>query len=179
MKLAKSLLFFSIAALPLMAAEVPRRSAEYAANTPAGGQLLLSQYKGKVVCLAFMYTTCSHCQAVSRLLTTLQAEYGPKGFQALGVAFDDGASRLVTNFVKQNGVTFPVGYSDRQQPLSYLGLGANERFSVPQIVFIDKKGTIRQQSLPLQDDKTATEANIRSMIQKLLAEPGGNRPAPL
>src|SRR5215217_5365706 len=105
MKLAKSLLFFSLAALPLVAAEVPRKSPEYAAKTPAGGQLLLSQYKGKVVCLAFMYTTCPHCQALARMLTTLQAEYGPKGFQALGVAFDPGASKLVTDFIKQNNVS--------------------------------------------------------------------------
>ena len=173
MNLAKALLFFSLAALPLAAADVPRKSPEYAAQTPAGGQILLSQYKGKVVCMAFMYTTCPHCQALARELTTLQAEYGPKGFQALGVAFDPGASGLLANFIKQTGATFPVGYSEREPPLSYLGLASDARFSIPQIVFIDKKGMIRQQSIPLNDEKTGSEANLRNMIQTLLAEPGG------
>lgn len=173
MRLAKSLLFFSLTVLPLAAADVPRKSPEFAAQTPAGGQLLLSQYKGKVVVLEFAFTTCPHCQASARLLTQLYKEYGPKGFQPITVAFNDMAGMLVPDFVKQNGVTFPVGFSLRDPVLNYLQLPADARLSVPQMVIIDRKGVIRQQSLAANDDKTATEVNLRNMIETLLKEPAG------
>jgi peroxiredoxin len=176
MKLVKSLLVFSLMLLPLMAGDVPRKAPEFAAQTPAGGQLLLSQYKGKVVILEFLFTTCPHCQASGRMLSQLQKEYGPKGFQPLGVAFNDMANMLVPDFVKNNGVTFPVGYSPREQVLNFLELSADARLSVPQIVIIDRKGMIRQQSLPSMDEKIGTEANLRSTIEMLLKEPAGAAP---
>ena len=173
MRLAKALLFLSFTVLPLAAADVPRKAPEFAAQMPAGGQLLLSQYKGKVVCLEFLFTTCPHCQASARFLTQLAKEYGPKGFQPVGVAFNDMAGMLVPDFVKNNGVSFPVGFSPREQVLNYLQLSPDERLSVPQMVLIDRKGMIRQQSLPANDEKTATEANLRNMIETLLKEPAG------
>jgi peroxiredoxin len=170
MKFAKSLLFLTLSVLPLVAAEVPRKSPEFAAKMPAGGQLLLSQYKGKVVVLEFAFTTCPHCQASARLLTQLYKEYGPRGFQPIAVAFNEMANMLVPDFVKNNGVTFPVGSSLREPVLNYLQLSPEERLSVPQIVIIDRKGVIRQQSMASMDEKTATEANLRNMIETLLKE---------
>ena len=42
-----------------------------------GGQPLhLSQYKGKVVVMAFILTTCSHCQRTTGYLNKLQKELG-------------------------------------------------------------------------------------------------------
>jgi hypothetical protein len=107
------------------------------------------------------------------LLAKLSAEYGPKGFQPVGVAFNDMAGMLVPDFIKNNGVTFPVGFSQREQVMNYLGLSPDARVSVPQIVLIDRKGMIRQQSLSLNDDRTASEANLRTMIETLLKEPAG------
>src|SRR3954453_815862 len=178
MRLAKSLLFFSLTVLPLVAAEVPRKSPEFAAQMPAGGQLLLTQYKGKVIVLEFAYTTCPHCQASARLLTQLYKEYGPRGFQPVAVAFNDMANMLVPDFVKQNGVTFPVGSSPREPVLNYLQFSPDERLSVPQLVIIDRKGMIRQQSLPSMDEKIGTEANLRNMIETLLKEPATSTSAP-
>lgn len=41
----------------VLAAPVPRKSPEFAISMPGGGQRLLSQYRGKVVALAFLSTT--------------------------------------------------------------------------------------------------------------------------
>ena len=75
--------------------------------------------------------------------------------------------------MKQNGITFPVGFSLRDPVMNYLQMSADARLSVPQIVVIDRKGMIRQQSLTANDDTTATEANLRNMIETLLTEPAG------
>jgi len=125
------------------------------------------------VVLEFIFTTCPHCQHSCQMLSQLQKEYGPKGFQPLAVAWNDMAKMLVPDFVKENHVTFPVGYGDRNLANTYLQNPPEESLSVPQIVFIDRKGMIRMQSLPRNDGATGSEANVRQMIEKLLAEKAG------
>ena len=41
---------------------------------------------------------------------------------------------------------FPVGVSNRSTVLGYLGISELERIGVPQIIVIDRKGVIREQS---------------------------------
>jgi peroxiredoxin len=174
MRFAKALFALSIAVQsvqPLAASDVPRKSPEFAVLMPSGGQLLLSQYRGKVVCLHFIFTTCPHCQAEARVMTQLYAQYGAKGFQPIAVAFNEGAASLVPDFVKSIGVTYPVGYAPRESVLNYLQVSNDTRLSVPQVVFIDRKGMIRQQSLPADDAVTSGEANVRAMVDKLVQEP--------
>lgn len=174
MRFAKLILAMAAIVVASQAAEVPRKSPEFAILLPGGKQLLLSQYRGKVVALEFLFTTCPHCQAASRAMSKLNAEYGPKGLQPLGVAFNENSEKLVGEFVRDYGVTYPVGFSPREQVLSYLQ-NSDGRVSVPQMVFIDRKGMIRQQSLPMNDANTASEANMRKMIETLLAEPAGKQ----
>ncbi len=53
-----------------------RKAPEFAFTVPGQGQKLLSQYRGKVVALEIIYTTCPHCQAASKIMTKFQQEYG-------------------------------------------------------------------------------------------------------
>ena len=109
------------------AAPVPRPSKEFTVVTPEGPRILLSSLKGKVVVVQFLFTWCPHCQAFSKLLTKLNAEYGPRGFQALGVAFDDDDPNnklplkdKAAAYAKQYA-GFPVGYSTRSTGVKLLG----------------------------------------------------------
>lgn len=157
-------------ALSVFAAEVPRQSPEFVLNYPGGKQDLLSKQRGKVVLVEFLFTTCPHCQHTAGIFSKLQADYGSKGFQAIGVAFNDMAQMLVPDFIRDYGAKFPVASAGREQVMSYLSLSAMERFVVPQIVLIDKKGVIRAQSPPLGDPKLQDEANLRTQIEALLKE---------
>lgn len=157
------------------AASLPRSSPEFAIQMPGGKQLLLSSYRGKVVLVQFLYTTCPHCQATSQMLTKVSNDYSAKGVQVLGVAFNEMAGMLVPDYVKDYHVAFPVGFSQRSSVLSYLGISVMERFVVPQIVIIDKKGEIRMQSPPMGDERLQDEAFVRQELDKLLKEPGGVR----
>jgi cytochrome oxidase Cu insertion factor (SCO1/SenC/PrrC family) len=96
-----------IGAVSLTGAEIPRQAPEYAFALPSGQQELLSKYKGKVIVLEFLLTTCPHCQNSCRILSKLNSELGPKGFQPLGVAINPEAD--VNDFVKKFGVNFPIG----------------------------------------------------------------------
>src|SRR3954447_5060346 len=161
----------------LTGAEVPRTAPEFAIKMPQGGQTLLSQYRGKVVVCEFLFTTCPHCQHASQLMSRLQTEYGPKGMQALGVAFNDMSHMLVPDFVRDFKVNYPVGYSTREAVHAFLQHDPTIALHVPSLVFIDRKGMIRHQSLPQNDTTTSTEAFMRETIEKLLKEGSAVAPA--
>jgi thiol-disulfide isomerase/thioredoxin len=153
---------------------VPRPAKELEIDQPNGKNLLLTSFRGKVVVVQFLYTTCPHCQAFSQTLTKLQNEYGPRGFQALGGAFNEADNNMVINYVKQYKVGFPVGVLVRDTVMNFMGFSLMDRLVVPQIALIDRKGQIREQTesnpatMPLQD-----EAHLRAAIEKLLAEGAG------
>lgn len=57
MKHWKKLVALACLLAPLFAAEVPRKSPEFAVELPDGKQVLVSSFRGKVLCLAFVLTT--------------------------------------------------------------------------------------------------------------------------
>src|SRR5689334_11869268 len=154
---------------------VPRPAPEFVIQYNDGHQALLSSFRGKVVALEFLYTTCPHCQHSSQVFSKLNSEFSSKGFQPLGVAFNEMPQMLVPDFIKQNNVNFPVGFSPRDAVLTFLSIPVIERFVVPQIVWIDRKGMIRSQTPALGDEKQLQEGYWREMIETLTKEPDSVR----
>ncbi len=157
----------------LQAGEIPRKAPELAVQLVTGEQVLLSQFRGKVVMIDFVHTTCPHCQNASTIVERLYKEYGPRGFQPLGVAFNDNASVLVPDFVKMLGLSYPVGVATRDTVLEYLQHSYAEPLYVPQMVFVDRAGTIRAQHGGLNDEflRGDLEKHLRDQIEPLLKEP--------
>ncbi len=148
---------------------MPRKAPEITIVEPSGKQTLLSSYRGKVVALAFVSTACSHCQAECQVLTKLEGELGPKGFQALAVAFIESAPAQVENFVRTFHITFPVGYAARQTVNDYLQVNDDPPgWNIPQIVLIDRKGMIVAQSAPKGSPELQEENSLRKKITDLL-----------
>jgi thiol-disulfide isomerase/thioredoxin len=150
---------------------VLRKSPEFVIKFVDGHQMLLSSLKGKVVALLMVHTTCPHCQRTSQVFTQLYKEYGPQGFQPVDAAFNTMANLYVADFVKNFNIGYPVGFSTPEDVMAYLNYNIMERYTVPQIVWIDRKGNIRSQTQPSDDDPTKyTEAYWRNMIETLLKE---------
>jgi thiol-disulfide isomerase/thioredoxin len=166
--------------LPLVqAANIPRKSPEFAISMTGGKQLLLSSYKGKAIALIFILTYCPHCQKTVQLLSKLQPEYGPKGFQALGSAIEDMAAMAVPGFIKNYNPPFPFGFNERNVVLDYLQHPVMNRLIMPQLVFVDKNFTVRAQYTGddkkfFPDDPAAMEKNIRAQIEVLLKDGNGS-----
>ncbi len=168
--------------VPALAADkpiVPRSAREFTIVEPNGKQTLLTSLKGKVVYIQFLFTTCPHCQALSRVLDKLSGELGPQGFQALGVAFEDNAGPVqAANYVRQLGLKFPVGYASRATVESYLGLTDDVRWVVPQAVIVDRKGMIRAQSDAQGTENLQTESYLRTYLGGLLKEGSSPKASP-
>ncbi len=167
-----AVLSFSTLSQPALAAsnETIRKAPELSFNLPGKGSQLLSQYRGKVVALGFIFTTCPHCKAASKVMSKFQDEYGARGLQVIDVAVNDNADLLVEDFAKENHVSFPVGWVPQAQMVSFMNF-SSARFVVPQMALIDRKGFIHYQTPAIEDenwDKLMTEDAIRKHIEELL-----------
>jgi peroxiredoxin len=159
------------AAAAARADQVPRPSPDFAIKMLDGKPISVSQYRGKVVALAFILTYCPHCQKTVGYLSAMQKQYGPRGFQALASAVEDMAAMALPDFLKRFNPPFPVGFDNRNPVLEYLQHPAMLKMMMPQVVFIDRQGVIRAQYAG--DDKffgDDQEKNLRNQIESLLKE---------
>ena len=145
-----------------------RKAPEVAFTVPGHGQMLLSQFRGKVIALEFIFTTCPHCQAASHIMSRMQKDFGSRGFQAIDVAFNDNSDLLVSNFAKEQQTIFPVGWTTRDQVLAFMGISTVDRFVVPQLILIDREGMIHYQTPPLGDEESYKEDVVRKRVELLL-----------
>jgi peroxiredoxin len=151
---------------------VPRKSPEFTIMDPSGKPMLLSSLKGKIVVMPFMFTTCPHCQREAQMLTTLQKEFAGRGVVMVGTVFNDANGAMATQFVNEFHIGFPVGYATRDSVVSYLGLSVLDRWVVPQVAIIDKKGNIVAQSAATGTPELQDETYLRNFLDKLVKESG-------
>jgi thiol-disulfide isomerase/thioredoxin len=157
-------------ALTAVAAAPPRPSPPLAIERLGAPALELSQYRGKVVALVFISTTCSHCQDLTRLLGPLSREYALRGVQVLECAFNDEAKQTMAGFLQQFQPPFPVGWINRAAVMSYLqrSILDTRPLYVPHMVFLDRRGNIRADYPGEGDFFKDPATNIRAELEKLL-----------
>ena len=175
-----------LAALPLAfaparAADLPRQAPELVINTTGGTPIKLSQYRGKVVAVCFILTTCPHCQKTIGLLIPMQNEYGPRGFQVLASAIEQGAAFALPRFLQTFNPPFPVGFNDPSVAIDFMQHPAMLVPMMPMLAFVDRQGKIRDQHEG-NDEKffeDQQEQNIRKQIEALLnPAPGAQKKSP-
>jgi thiol-disulfide isomerase/thioredoxin len=163
-----ALLCTTAAAIAL--ADDPARPAPPFTILRSGGPpIQLSQYHGKLVVLAFIHTTCPHCQLLTGTLGPIARDYAPKGVQFVECAFNAGADQLVPAFIQQLQPPFPVGWATDAAVRVYLSFSAmNAMFYVPHLVFLDGNGIIRGDYPGESDFMKNPETSIRAELDKLL-----------
>ncbi len=163
----------ALLAAPAFSAVIPRPAPELAVNLLGGKSTSLSKYRGKVVAFMFLLTGCSHCQQAAQTLSKIRADYQSKGFEVVGAAINDDAAQHIGEFIQQNKVDFPVGMVNRDKAYEFLQQSLMMSMPMPQLVFIDRKGTIRAQYGGTSPFFTDEERNMRTSVESLLKEPAG------
>ena len=157
---------------------VERKAPELAFTLPGESDKLLSQYRGKVIALEFILTTCPHCQASARVLSGLEQKYGNEGFQAIDVAINgldenrtpEQAGQLVNAFARTYGANFPVGFMPRDNMNAFMNFSIMDRTVVPQVVLIDRKGVIRYQTTPSGESDLRRPEVLEQKVQELMTQ---------
>ena len=180
MRTAAALTMLATAALALAIPALPRRGSrpefsivEVTPQGQPGKTTLLSSYRGKVVVLAFVHTTCPHCQAFCQELTKLHVELGPEGFQPIAVAWNQQANLLIPGFVHDLRVDFPVGFVGAYDPvMNFLGFSVMDRPVVPLVAVIDRRGCYARKALR-RAMESAGEENATHPDHQPVEQPSG------
>jgi thiol-disulfide isomerase/thioredoxin len=99
----------------------------------------LANYKGKVVVLDFYATWCEPCRAETPHLVRLQNEFGPKGFQVIGLNVGGDEDReKVPAYAKEFNIQYPLAYPDDDLVTKYLSDNEN----IPQSFVFDRNGNL-------------------------------------
>ena len=141
-----------VAALFLSLACVAPTYADDATGKPIGDQLYSSsfkdlkdqmasmdQFKGKVLVMYYWATWCVPCRVETPNLVKLNDQYKSKGVTVIGLALDNGDK--VRDFVKENGVTYPIFYGGHDAVQLGKAMG-NEGGAIPFTVVIGKDGKL-------------------------------------
>src|SRR6201998_2038211 len=124
-----------------------------------GGNLKLSDLRGKAVLLNFWATWCGPCKIETPWLVEMQDQYGNQGLQVIGVAMDDSGKDEISKFAKDMGVNYPVLLGKEAVGDEYGGVPA-----LPESFFIGRDGKIVDRIIGLKG-----KAEIEDAIKKALS----------
>lgn len=176
------IVFAALSALAVQAATIPRPAPDIAIGMKNGPAVHPSQYRGKVVVVAFILTTCSHCQRTTGYLNKLQKELGPRGLQVIESAVEQNAEASVAEFSRRFETPYPVGFNGLMDAMNFMQHPIMQGPHMPLLAFIDRKGMIRAQYEGNADFfGDQQEQNLRQQIEALLKEgaPAGKKAAPV
>ena len=138
-----------------------------------GRQRGVGDLKGKVIMLDFWATWCGPCIDAIPEMKELQEDFGPKGFEILGLTRYYGESyglpadrqtelTQIKAFREKHGIPWDIVVADGQQ--LQIAYGA---LLLPTTVLIDRKGIVRYVASGTNSQR---KAEVRQMIEKLVAE---------
>src|SRR5207249_3988861 len=103
----------------------------------------LQDYRGKVVVIDIMATTCPHCMLLSTTLETVKQRYGEK-VAILSVVLPPDNQDTIAKYIAMNKVTVPILCDMGQMTITYLNAKPGQaHIDVPHVFIIDQNGMIR------------------------------------
>jgi peroxiredoxin len=169
MLILRRLLVFLCPLSVCFAQHVPRKCTDLPIPGSDGKIIRVSQYSGKVLMIEMMLTDCPECLKTMQFMGRLQQEFGPRGFQAIGISLDADPA-LVKPFVDRYRFNFPVGHLGKDQALKFLELNETAHPMCPYILFVDWMGTVRFQYPGNDPIFSSEEKNLRQIADGLLRQ---------
>jgi peroxiredoxin len=142
-------------------AQARKPAPDFALNDASGRRVQLSSFNGKVVLLNFWATWCGGCKVEIPWFIGFQQTYAGRGFEVLGVSFDEDGWKLVKPFIAAKHLNYPVMISDSHIAALYGGVDA-----LPVTYLIDKAGRIASTHLGV-----VSKSDYQAEIERLLSEP--------
>ncbi|MCG6989178.1 MAG: TlpA family protein disulfide reductase [Gemmatimonadetes bacterium] len=133
---------------------------DFTVKTLNGGKLSLSDLRGHVVLVNFWATWCPPCRLEIPGFQRVYQDYKDKGFTVVGLSTDEQGPGVVNAFIRQNGITYPVGMATDEMRRLYGGVDA-----LPESFLLDESGRVRKRV-----EGMFNESILRQDVDHLLAE---------
>ena len=119
-------------------------------DRPEGGELVLADFRGKPLLINFWATWCAPCVREMPEIDRFHREFGPRGWQVLGLAID--SPTPVREFLGRVKVGFAIGLAglDGTELVRKLG---NTQGGLPFTVMVDAQGKLMQRKMGETDFK--------------------------
>ena len=99
-------------------------------------------YRGKILLLDVMQTTCAHCGPFSKILQEVLTRYGGK-VAVLSIVNPPDNTATVKRYIAQNQLAYPLLFDCGQVAASYMKATPDRaNFAVPHLFIIDGQGMI-------------------------------------
>jgi peroxiredoxin len=134
---------------------------EFSLDDAEGRPLRLSGLRGRVVLVNFWATWCVPCATEIPWFTAFQAEYGDRGFSAIGISLDDDGWTSVRPFASAQRIGYPLALGTDEVTRAFGGIGA-----LPATFIIDRQGRIAATHVGIVPRSTYADE-----IGRVLAEP--------
>ena len=148
----------------LKSVAIGQPAVDFALNDTNGNPIAISSFQGKILLIDFWASWCAPCRRENPNVVKLYKDFSDKGFEIIGVSFDDDHGKWV-NAIQQDELTWPH-VSDLKGWASAAGkLYAIN--SIPATVLLDREGNIVAKNLrgeelrkKLEEIYAAEEQNI-------------------
>lgn len=132
---------------------------DFALESLDGGTVHLSDFRGKAILVNFWATWCQPCKIEMPWFEELRKQYGPQGFEILGIAADSADSRqAVAKFVKEMGVNYPILIGKERVNEEYGGIEY-----LPSSFVIDRDGKLVTRFIGLKS-RSEIEDDIKQAL---------------
>jgi thiol-disulfide isomerase/thioredoxin len=136
----------------------PTPAPQFTVKDLDGNTLSPADWKGKVVLLNFWATWCGPCRAEIPDLIKLQKKYEGR-LQIVGLSDDTGSPQTVKDFVKQNGMNYPIGFASPELEAKFGGV-----MGLPTSFLIDTDGRVVQKHIGLRNPDLY-DLEIRALLK--------------
>lgn len=124
-------------------------------------------YRGKVLLIDVVATTCPVCNKLTDVLAQVKAKFGDKVAMISILTMPDNF-QTGDRFALQHQVTWPIVFDSGQVIASYLKVTpSNPQIHFPHLFIVDRQGTIKN-DFDGTDDKGMTVADLSAEVEKLL-----------
>ena len=155
---------------------IPATALDTALKTMDGKPFKLAELKGKVLLIDLWATWCGPCRSEVPELVQMQSEYGPRGFEVVGLDIDPESDtpEKVRDFMKEFKINYKVAFVEREMAGSLMRGG-----NIPQSLVVAPDGRVIIHFTGF--DRLSTPKKMRSAIEQALQakqEPSPSGEAP-
>jgi thiol-disulfide isomerase/thioredoxin len=117
--------------------ELGKAPPDFTLKDANGKPLRLSDYKGKVTLLNFWATWCGPCKTEIPWFIEFEKKYQARGFTVLGVSMDEDGWKVITPYVAEHKINYPIVLADEEVNELYGGIEA-----LPTTLLVGRDGKV-------------------------------------